>query len=266
MPMRGSISSLKRLLSGAGLASRRGFQAPDGQRVYAIGDIHGRADLLAEIHTQIVEDAASTLDSVEKTVIYLGDYVDRGTESREVIDLLLHQPLSGVKSVYLKGNHEEAMLKFMDNPSIGPQWFGFGGEATVMSYGVAVSGKTREPGYFDDISAQLRERVPPSHKAFLAGLDLRYRAGDYLFVHAGIRPGCPIDEQDPDDLLWIRGEFLNSREDHGVMVVHGHTPTARPDVRGNRIGIDTGAFASGALTCLVLQGSGRRFLSTSVRG
>lgn len=263
--MRGSLSSLKRLFSGARASSQGGFRIPDGQRVYAIGDIHGRADLVAELHTQIRDDHASASDSVLAKVIYLGDYVDRGTQSREVIELLLDQPLAGLTSVYLKGNHEEAMLRFLEHPAIGPQWFGFGGEATVMSYGVTAPRPLDDKSSYAELSRQLRALVPPDHKAFLEGLELHHRVGDYLFVHAGIRPGCPIEEQDPEDLLWIRSEFLNSREDHGVMVVHGHTPTARPDVRSNRIGIDTGAFASGTLTCLVLEGAGRRFLSTSLR-
>ena len=263
--MRGSLSSLKRLLSGAMAAPRGGYLIPEGQRVYAIGDIHGRADLLQELHETIADDVASAPDGLISTVVYLGDYVDRGMESREVIDLLLDQPLAGVTSVHLKGNHEEAMVKFLEHPEIGPQWFGFGGESTVMSYGVATSRSPGNAGSYEQISRELGERVPSRHKAFLSGLALRHLVGDYLFVHAGIRPGRALDEQDDDDLLWIRSEFLNSREDHGVMVVHGHTPTARPDVRRNRIGIDTGAFASGTLTCLVLEGGKRRFLSTSLR-
>lgn len=263
--MRRSLSSLKQLFSGSKSSSQGGFRIPDGHRVYAIGDIHGRADLLHELHNQIRDDHAAAGESVASTVVYLGDYIDRGTESRDVIELLLTQPLAGLAPVYLKGNHEEAMLRFLEHPAIGPQWFGFGGEATVMSYGVTAPKDLDDKDYYAELSRQLSASVPAGHKAFLESLELQHRAGDYLFVHAGIRPGCPIEEQDPDDLLWIRSEFLNSREDHGVMVVHGHTPTARPDVRSNRIGIDTGAFASGTLTCLVLEGGGRRFLSTSLR-
>lgn len=263
--MRGSLSSLKRLFAGARTSSQSGFQIPHGQRVYAVGDIHGRADLLTELHDQIRDDYGSASACELATVVYLGDYVDRGTESREVIDLLLDQPLTGMEAVYLKGNHEEAMLRFLSNPAIGPQWFGFGGEATVISYGVTAPAISDERAYYAELSQQLRASLPERHRSFLEQLRLLHRAGDYLFVHAGIRPGCPIEDQDPDDLLWIRGDFLNSREDHGVMVVHGHTPTARPDVRRNRIGIDTGAFASGALTCLVLEGRSKRFLSTSLR-
>lgn len=263
--MRGSFSSLKRLLSDAVSSPRGGYRIPEGQRVYAIGDIHGRADLLQELHDKIREDLTLMPQGLVATVVYLGDYIDRGTESREVIDLLLDEPIASAKSVYLKGNHEEAMLKFLEHPEIGPQWFGFGGESTVMSYGVRLSQLTGKFGYYEEISRDLASRVPARHKAFLSDLELQYATGGYLFVHAGVRPGCPIEEQDPDDLLWIRSEFLNSREDHGVMVVHGHTPTARPDVRRNRIGIDTGAFASGTLTCLVLEGNARRFLSTALR-
>lgn len=263
--MRGSLSSLKRLLSDAVSSPRGGYRIPEGQRVYAIGDIHGRADLLRELHAKIRDELADAPNGLSSTVVYLGDYIDRGMESREVIDLLLDDPLSGVTSIHLKGNHEDAMLRFLEHPEIGPQWFGFGGESTVMSYGVRLSQQSGNFGYYEEISRDLASLVPERHKAFLSGLALQFELGGYLFVHAGIRPGCPLDEQDPDDLLWIRSEFLNSREDHGIMVVHGHTPTARPDVRRNRIGIDTGAFASGTLTCLVLEGSGRRFLSTALR-
>ncbi len=263
--MRGSLSSLKRLFSGTRVSSQSGFRVPEGQRVYAIGDIHGRADLLTELHSQIRDDHRAAGRCNSAVAVYLGDYIDRGTASREVIDLLLDEPLAGLESVHLKGNHEEAMLKFLEHPAIGPQWFGFGGETTVMSYGATAPRSLGDKAYYAELSDQMRVCVPSRHKAFLEGLKLQYRAGDYLFVHAGIRPGCPLEEQDPDDLLWIRSEFLNSRADHGVMVVHGHTPTARPDVRSNRIGIDTGAFASGALTCLVLEGGAKRFLSTSLR-
>lgn len=263
--MRGSFSSLRRLLSDAVASPRGGYRIPDGQRVYAIGDIHGRADLLEELHDTIRNELSAAPEGLVSTVVYLGDYIDRGTESREVIDLLLDEPLTGVTSIHLKGNHEEAMLKFMEHPEIGPQWFGFGGESTVMSYGVTLPRSYGDGGYYHEISQDLVSRVPARHKTFLEELELLHVVGGYLFVHAGIRPGCPLDEQDPDDLLWIRSEFLNSREDHGMMVVHGHTPTARPDVRRNRIGIDTGAFASGTLTCLVLEGSRRRFLSTALR-
>lgn len=237
---------------------------PDGTRVYAVGDIHGRADLLAALHERIREDAAAS-DAGRKLVVYLGDYVDRGAESKQVIDLLLDRPLEGFEAVHLKGNHEAFMLDFLSDPLVAQVWIANGGGATLASYGVEyghLMGRPLGMEEIDDLRQALTEALPERHRAFLDNLALHHREGDYLFVHAGIRPGVPVERQDEEDLVWIRDEFLDSAADHGFVVVHGHTIEWDPVVRSNRIGIDTGAFASGTLTALVLEGEERDFLHT----
>ena len=253
----------QRLLKRFKGAERSPARVPDGMRVYTIGDIHGRADLVQNLHRMIQADASTTPSGTTKTAIYLGDYVDRGLHSRDVIDLLLDEPLEDFDKVYLKGNHDDEFLNFLDDESEGPDWFRVGGDATVYSYGVRIPRHVAPGDRFTYIQEALRAAVPPRHLAFLAGLELVREIGDYLFVHAGIRPGKALNKQEPEDMLWIRDEFLESRANHGKVVVHGHSVSDRPEVRVNRIGIDTGAYASNQLTCLVLEGATRRFLSTA---
>ena len=235
-------------------------QVPAGSRIYAIGDVHGRADLLERLRTVIVEDAKwHPID--RKVVVYLGDYVDRGPDSRGVVDMLARNDLPGFESVFLKGNHEDSLLQFLTDPGIAPAWMAYGGEATLYSYGVRPPDARR----VEDILAAQKAftlALPPEHLAFLETLRLLHVEGDYAFVHAGFRANVPIEFQDPQDMMWIRNEFLDSAADFGKVAVHGHTITDRPEVRRNRIGIDTGAFATGTLTCLVLEGTERRFLAT----
>jgi len=233
---------------------------PAGRRVYAVGDIHGRLDLLRALHEQIVADAAELPDTA-KTLVYLGDYVDRGPRSCEVVELLIEEPLAGFDLVHLKGNHEDMMLEFLDAPT-NAGWLLNGGDATLVSYGVDFPSLVLLPSDLAKISAELNEALPPSHRAFLDDLSLCHEEGDYLFVHAGVRPGVQIDEQEPFDFMWIRLPFLKATEDFGKRIVHGHTIGAVPDVRANRIGIDTGAYHTGCLTCLVLEGTDVRFLQT----
>jgi len=240
----------------------RVFSVPRGTRVYAIGDIHGRADLLETLHVKVREDASQGA-AERRCVVYLGDYVDRGLQSREVIDLLLEAPLEGFESVHLMGNHEEFMLRFLEQPKAGPGWFMNGGGATLYSYGVRTLERGTDLTRMSHLCEQLGRNLPERHLAFLRGLKRWHIEGDYYFVHAGIRPGVPLEEQRDEDTLWIREPFLDDPSDHGKMVVHGHTIMAEPQVRPNRIGIDTGAYATGVLTCLVLEGSTRRFLQTS---
>jgi serine/threonine protein phosphatase 1 len=238
-----------------------GARAPDGLRLYVIGDIHGRVDLLRQMHETIREDAALA-NKPRQRVVYLGDYIDRGLESRQVVDLLLDEPLAGFEAVYLMGNHEEVLLQFLEDPAVGANWFFFGGDATLYSYRVAGASPTIDAAGLGQVQAAFQNGLPDRHRAFYQSLELQHRAGDYWFVHAGVRPGVPEAQQVPADLLWIRDEFLKSSADHGAVVVHGHTITPEPEVRRNRIGIDTGAYASGKLTCLVLDGAERRFLYT----
>jgi len=235
-------------------------RVPAGTRAYAVGDIHGRVDLVRQLHQLIHEDAYAR-QAPRNVVVYLGDYVDRGPRSDQVIDTLIEHPLPGFEHVHLVGNHEESMLRFLADPEIGPAWLEYGGAATCHSYGV----KPPDPGNARDLlraQQQLREKVPERHLEFLRGLSCCHEEGDYFFAHAGVRPGVPLHAQVPDDLLWIRREFLDSTVEHGKIVVHGHTITELPEVRRNRIGIDTGAFASGKLTCLVLEDESWSFIQT----
>ena len=231
---------------------------PAGERVYAVGDVHGRADLLADLQGQIAGDAAAR-PVARPTVIYLGDYVDRGPQSPEVLDRLIDAPLPGFASVHLLGNHEDTMLRFHDGDfAVAMGWLTYGGEQTLRSYGIDLD---HVPS-LDALRQRLVHSVPPRHIDFMRGLSLQHRVGDYLFVHAGIRPGVALDRQKRDDLLWIREPFLGSAADHGAVVVHGHSISREPEQRASRIGIDTGAFATGRLTALVLEADDQRFLHT----
>jgi serine/threonine protein phosphatase 1 len=235
-------------------------RVPEGTRVYAIGDVHGRADLLREMHQLIHEDAYAR-QAPRNVVVYLGDYVDRGPASAEVIDILLDEKLPGFESVHLAGNHEDTLIRFLSDLSVAGLWLEYGGAPTLYSYGVKPPGMNEA----DLLRAQgeLRDNLPERHLRFLQGLKLTHCEGDWFFVHAGVKPGVPLEAQLPQDALWIRGEFLGCNDDFGKIIVHGHTVTETPEVRRNRIGIDTGAFMSGCLTSIVLEGERWSFLQTS---
>lgn len=237
-------------------------RVPAGSRVYAVGDVHGRVDLLRELH-QIIHEDAYEHQAPRNVVVYLGDYVDRGPHSREVIDLLLDEPLPSFESVHLAGNHEESFLRFLDDVEIGPRWMEYGGIQCLQSYGVRPPSPGGGASELLRAQEELRRRLPARHARFLHELRASHIEGDYFFVHAGVRPGVPLDEQQPADLLWIRDGFLRSDADHGRIVVHGHTIRERPEVKANRIGIDTGAYASGRLTALVLDADRFHFFQTS---
>jgi len=241
-----------------------GARVPEGVRVYCIGDIHGRADLLKALHRGIQADASQNPEGQQtrNIVVYVGDYIDRGMQSREVIDHILSDPLPGFEKVYLKGNHDDSLLQFLRDADFGPLWFSYGGDATVLSYGVRMSPSKVGRDRFEDMRQQLETNLPPEHLEFLQSLQMVYECGDYLFVHAGFRPGVGLQEQKPEDMMWIREEFLDSKHDFGKIVVHGHSVTEVPEMKGNRIGIDTGAYGSDTLTCLILEGDGRYFIST----
>ncbi|MBF0212407.1 MAG: serine/threonine protein phosphatase [Magnetococcales bacterium] len=235
---------------------------PDETRVYAIGDIHGRADLLRTIHDQIRADFAPLPASWRKIVIYLGDYIDRGDDSKGVIDLLLDNPLPTCESIHLKGNHEAELQDFLVNPGGGHLWTQFGGMATASSYGVQVPPRISAEARMQELRDRLLEAIPMAHQAFLTSLRFRYELGDYFFTHAGVRPEVPLNRQRPPDLLWIREPFLYYDGQLEKVVVHGHTVMETPVITPNRIGIDTGACYSGHLTCLVLEQTSHRFLTT----
>ena len=241
-----------------GLAPRM----PAGVRVYCIGDIHGRLDLLQGIERQNSADAAASGQGLELIVVYLGDYVDRGFDSRRVIDHLLNAPLPGFTPVYILGNHDIWMRSFARGDDVAESWIRFGGDATLLSYGVKLDLQKPEPERFEEAQKGLQDRLPPAHDAFLHRLELAFGLGDYFFCHAGIRPDVPLDQQSESDLCWIREPFLSWTGSAGKVIVHGHTVDERPVIRPNRIGIDTGACWTNNLTCLVLEGESRRFLST----
>jgi serine/threonine protein phosphatase 1 len=232
-------------------------RVPDGLVVYAIGDIHGRADLLEPILDRIHRDSTQQSDQRAITV-FLGDYVDRGPRSREVIDLLLEWN-AVYPSVFLKGNHDQMAIDFLENPSVLNRWSKFGGIEMLMSYGVMPK-SMQWSEISAELSKQFREQFPVSHLAFLRDLKSHFVCGDYFFVHAGVRPGVPLNEQRLEDLLWIRDEFLNYNRSWEKIIVHGHTPVSQPDVRSNRINLDTGAYATGRLTCAIFSGSDLKFL------
>lgn len=236
-------------------------RVPAATRVYAVGDIHGRVDLLRQIRDLISDDVGASPHE-RNVVVYLGDYIDRGPNSRDVIELLLKAPLPGFEEVHLKGNHEDFMLEFLDDPGVGEPWYLNGGDTTLVSYGVERTAIMGGADRFSTMRDQFRRKLPVEHMAFLRSLSMFHIEGDYLFVHAGIRPGRPVADQEARDLLWIRGEFLSSKADHGCCVVHGHSISPEPEMRNNRIGIDTGAYYTGRLTCLVLDGTERRILQT----
>ena len=236
-------------------------RVPDGMRVYAIGDIHGRLDLLDRLLAKIAADDERRGDGVETQYIFLGDLIDRGPDSRGVVERLLAFSQSGAKVRFLMGNHEQVFLRALEGDHRALRFLArIGGRETLQSYGIS------EEDYkaldFDELAEQAAEKVPAGHRAFLAGFETMIRLGDYLFVHAGIRPGVTLEEQEQNDLYWIRDEFLSHRDSFGAMVVHGHSITEDIDVRTNRIGIDTGAFATGRLTAIGIEGGERWFLST----
>lgn len=250
---------LKRFFSRKPNSSARTWQVPAGERVYAIGDIHGRRDLLDTLIDQIDADNDAR-GPAQTTLVCLGDLADRGPDSRGVIERLMQ--LDGARScVFLAGNHEELLIDVWDGKrQIAATFNRAGGRETLMSYGV--SGETYDAWDLGEVTEATGRMIPEDHIAFLRRFKNWHRIGDYLFVHAGIRPGVDIEDQELADLRWIRGDFIRSEVDHGVMVIHGHTITSDIDERPNRIGIDTGAFASGVLTAIGLEGGERWFLQT----
>jgi diadenosine tetraphosphatase ApaH/serine/threonine PP2A family protein phosphatase len=230
---------------------------PADRRIYAVGDVHGRADLLADLFGRIDVDlkARPITSSVQ---VFLGDYIDRGPQSRKVIDLMISRQQTHEVSC-LKGNHEAYVDQFLSDPTVLTEWKHVGGIETLLSYGV-IPNDCDDPQSQHRVAIEFGRSIPDDHYHFMRGLELSLTCGDFFFVHAGVRPGIPLNKQSEQDLLWIRNEFLLYEEDFGKMVVHGHTPASEPEIRPNRINIDTGAYATGRLTCLVLQGDQMRFL------
>lgn len=232
-------------------------RVPDGTCVYAVGDIHGRHDLLLALLDRIWADASGD----GNILIFLGDYVDRGPASKAVVEHVMGLERPGWDIIKLMGNHEFSLLEFVKNPEVYLSWRMFGGTETLMSYGV-------RPPLFSDPKELQRAHgdfltaLPREHFAFLTGLPFSHTVGDYFFVHAGVRPAISLQAQAAEDMLWIRDDFLICDQWLGKLIVHGHTPEEEPVVRSNRIGIDTGAYATGRLTAVKLSEDRYTFLST----
>ncbi|WAT19158.1 metallophosphoesterase family protein [Aurantiacibacter sp. MUD11] len=230
---------------------------PEGERVYAVGDIHGRSDLFISLIEAIEQDNRDA-GPADTTVILLGDLVDRGPDSINVI-ALAREWMKFRKVRVLIGNHEEMFLRSFDNLDMLRHFLRHGGRETVLSYGLDKKAYTRAS--IDEVQEMMAAAVPQEDLDFIAGFEDMIRIGDYLFVHAGIEPGVPLEQQNVGKLRWIREPFLSHQEPHEFVVVHGHTIAEEPVDQGNRIGIDTGAYMHGRLTALVLEGQSRRFLS-----
>lgn len=234
-------------------------RGPRGCRVYAIGDVHGRLDLLTGLLAQIEDDAAGR-PAARTLVVFLGDLVDRGPDSAGVLELLRRYRPAEIEPVFLTGNHEEVMLRLLGGERGGllDRWLRFGGVQTLASYGVEAAALRQLPEH--DGLEQLIEAVPPEHAAFLSSFADTFRFGGYLLVHAGIKPGVALHGQTQEDLHWIREPFISDTRDHGFTVVHGHTISEEVRERANRIGIDTGAYRTGVLTAIGIEGGSRWYL------
>jgi serine/threonine protein phosphatase 1 len=233
---------------------------PAELRIYAIGDIHGRLDLLNELLARIGSDIALR-PTVRPVYVFLGDYIDRGSASRETIDRLIEHAKTH-ESVFLKGNHELIAIKCLSDRGLFDQWLRLGGLETLVSYGVPA--ETLANGkQIAELQSAFHGALPQAHFRFFRDLKNSFECGDFFFAHAGVKPNVELSRQKENDLLWIRGEFLTSKDDFGKIIVHGHTPTREIEVAPNRINIDTGAFATGLLSCLVIEGEELSVIDTS---
>ena len=233
---------------------------PAELRIYAIGDIHGRLDLLDELLARISSDIALR-PTARPLYVFLGDYIDRGSASRETIDRLIEHGKTH-ESVFLKGNHELIAIKCLSDRGLFDQWLRLGGLETLVSYGVPA--ETLANGkQIAELQSAFHGALPQAHFRFFRDLKNSFECGDFFFAHAGVKPNVELSRQKENDLLWIRGEFLTSKDDFGKIIVHGHTPTHEIEVAPNRINIDTGAFATGRLSCLVVEGEELSVIDTS---
>jgi serine/threonine protein phosphatase 1 len=233
---------------------------PDGQRVYAIGDVHGRLDLLDELLATIASDNAER-EPAQVSLIFLGDLIDRGPDSRGVV-ARVRAGVDWARTISIMGNHEAVMLDALDGQiDTLADWLRFGGRETLLSWGITAN--TMDCGTLEEILHAARDVIAVEERAWLGRMRSHVRMGDYYFVHAGIRPGVALDKQDDEDRFWIRDEFLESRKSHGAIIVHGHSIKTEVEQRTNRIGLDTGAYATGRLTAAGLQSSDRWFLTAN---
>lgn len=235
-------------------------RGPDGVRLYAIGDVHGRFDLLKAMHGQIAEDLLWR-PTADFRIIHLGDYTDRGPDSRGVLDFLIATTEGDPRNIALMGNHDEGFLDFLVRGDSDGLFANNGGEETARSYGVALDfSSLAEARAGRDAMVQA---VPETHIAFLSSLGRSVMFGDFFFCHAGVRPGIALDAQDPHDLIWIRWDFLNHADLYDKVIVHGHTPVNEPEILPNRVDVDTGAFKTGRLTALVVDGGEKSIIEIS---
>ena len=251
---------LAKLIKTLGRAGPAADTLPDGVRAYAVGDVHGRLDLLDALLATVGADDAARRPA-ETVLIFLGDLVDRGPDSAQVIERLQALAASGRRVRFIAGNHEELLLDSVAGDEKALRLFArHGGRETALSYGIGAA----EYDEMDhgELGRALERTIPVAHRAFLAGFEDMVALGDYLFVHAGVRPDRPLDAQATCDLRWIRDPFLDHRGRLGKRVVHGHTVSAEPEFRPHRIGIDTGAYRTGVLTALGLEGAGQWLLRT----
>jgi len=234
---------------------------PADLRIYAIGDIHGRLDLLHKLLALITTDIALR-PTARPVYVFLGDYIDRGPSSRETIDRLIEHGAAH-ESVFLKGNHELIAIKCLSDPGLFDRWLRLGGLETLVSYGVPA--ETLANGkQIAELQSAFHSALPQAHFRFFRDLKNSFACGDFFFAHAGVKPNVELSRQKESDLLWIRGEFLSSKKDFGKIVVHGHTPAGEIEVGLNRINLDTGAFATGRLSCLVLEKDTLSVIDTSL--
>ena len=234
---------------------------PERHLIYAVGDVHGMIDLLKALVRKILKDAAEFPDHRAR-LIFLGDFIDRGDHSKGVIDqLIAYGQLTSVDWTFLRGNHEDSLLRFLKEPAFGPQWIAYGGAQTFASYGVAIPSNRQDSEAWTEAALLMARAIGPAHLSFLEALETSFRFGSYFFVHAGVRPGVALDEQSDSDLLWIRGQFLHDKRSLPAIVVHGHSPDSEPYIDHRRIGVDTGAYATGRLTAVRLMGSGAELIS-----
>jgi len=255
----------RRLKPKAQPANLRIAKTPDDTLVWAVGDVHGCADLLEALVTAVLEDIERR-DATTSHLVFLGDYIDRGPDSSGVLHYLAG--LIGVPNLnvhFLRGNHEERMEAFLTQPDLGPGWCEYGGRAALGSFGVAPPNSTDGSEAWEDACRQLNLALREGHRAVLAAQKYSVSIGDYFFAHAGAEPGVPLAAQDPTQLMWIRRRFLDDKYAFEKMVVHGHTPSDQVHADHRRIGIDTGAYATGVLTALRLDGADRQILQTSRR-
>jgi serine/threonine protein phosphatase 1 len=273
--MKGLLSNLVTIARGRNEASRNSMpqaseqaevgsaSVPEGTLVFAIGDVHGRADLLKTLLTFIGGHSES--GNAKTVVIGLGDYVDRGPDSAGAIDALCDfRRHNNIELVWLRGNHEAMFANFLEAPNrIGPEWLEQGGLETIRSYGCDVG---RRPYDFDKVRDDMARRLPIHHIRFLESLRSSLTIGDFFFCHAGVRPNIALTSQSERDLMWIRSGFADRDAPFAKVIIHGHTPVATPDVRTHRINIDTGAYLSGVLTCLAIDSKSIGFIQSTIDG